>query len=88
MLDKSLVVVFVVVVAAIVIGIVHFLAQLVVVGELQERNKAGLREREHPLAFHAIGLGLLGGGIDAGLRQSGKVGFVLDDKFVIGVLLQ
>jgi hypothetical protein len=31
---------------------------------------------------------LLGGGIDAGLRQSGEVGFVLNDEFVAGVFLQ
>ena len=88
LLDKGLVVIFVVVVAAIVICFVHLLAQMAVVGKLQKRNQTGLREREHPFAFHAILLGLLGCGIDAGLRQTGEIPIFVNDEFVIGVLFQ
>ena len=55
---------------------------------MQEGNKTGLAQGEHPFAFHAIGLGLLGSGIDAGLGQSGEVFFVFNDEFVVGVFFQ
>ena len=88
LLDEIFVVVFIAVVAAVVVGLVNLFTQVAVVGVLQEGDQAGLAEGKHPFAFHAIGFGLLGGGVDAALRQTGEVVLVVDDELETTVFLQ
>ena len=74
------VVVLVAVVSAVDVAVENLLAQVAVVGILEEGHDAGVVQGEDPLAGHAVGLGGLGGCGDEVLGQSGQVFLLVNDQ--------
>ena len=77
--DDSLVVVLVVVVATVDVAEIHLLAQLTVVGILQEGNPAGLVQGEEPSLLAGC-LSSLASSVDGALGQTCEVLLVGDDE--------
>ena len=86
--DELFVIVLVTVVATVQIGLVELLAQRPLRRIGQERDEAGLVEREDPLAAAAQLVGLLAGGIAHTGRESVEVGLVRNLEREVVVLGQ
>lgn len=63
------------------VGLPDFLAEGGVVGVLEDGEEGGDLEGEAPLAFVALGCGVLSGGGFGGVWKAGEAGFVGDEEF-------